>query len=79
MRCANPCACRLASALRDDWSWAWEAHKDRRLPPRPGVHRAACPGGMALAMLCLDAVHSGAADSAVWPGKAYERFKSAAT
>jgi hypothetical protein len=34
---------------------------------------------MALSMLCLDAVHSGAAGDTVWPGKAYQRFKTPAT
>ena len=35
--------------------------------------------GMALSMLCLDAVHGGGGGNVdVWPGKAYQRFKTAA-
>ncbi|MBP6852067.1 MAG: aminopeptidase N [Rhodoferax sp.] len=70
---------QLAGALRDDWSWAWEAHKESgAYRPDPVSTGRRALSGMALAMLCLDAVHSGAAASAVWPGKAYQRFKSAA-
>jgi aminopeptidase N len=70
---------QLASALRDDWLWAWEAHKESgAYRPDPVSTGRRALSGMALAMLCLDAVHHGAATSGVWPGKAYQRFKSAA-
>ena len=70
---------QLALALRDDWQWAFDVHQDTgayRADPVSTGRRALC--GMALAMLCRAAVHAGAAPgSEVWPGKAYQRFKSA--
>ena len=69
---------QLALALRDDWQWAFDVHQDTgayRADPVSTGRRALC--GMALAMLCRAAVHAGAAPgSEVWPGKAYQRFKS---
>ena len=66
---------QFAAALREDWLRAWEDHHDT------GAYRpdAASSGrralaGLALSMLCLAAAHGG---DAVWPGKAYQRFKDA--
>ncbi len=66
---------QLATALQVDWVWAYEAHKDNgayRPDPLSAGRRALA--GLALAMLCLHARRSG---DAVWPGKAYQRFKDA--
>jgi len=66
---------QLAHALHDDWAWAHGAHQDNgayRPDPLSAGRRALA--GMALTMLCLDARRSG---DAVWPGKAYQRFKDA--
>ena len=67
---------QLARALRADWAWAFEAHQvDRRLLARPGVvgpPRARQPGAG-------DALPRRRAQrgDAVWPGRAYQRFKDA--
>jgi aminopeptidase N len=60
---------QLAQSLRDDWAWALDNHAT------PGGYSpdAVSSGkralsAMALSMLCLDAV---------WPGRAYQRFKDA--
>ena len=67
---------QLALALQDDWAQVLEANAT------PGAYqpdhvssgkRALC--GTALTMLCLAARLTG---DAVWPGKAYQRFKDAA-
>lgn len=66
---------QLAQALHADWAWAHEAHKDNgayRPDPLSAGRRALA--GMALTMLCLGTRQSG---DAVWPGKAYQRFKDA--
>ena len=66
---------QLAEALQADWAWAYEQHKDNgayRPDPLSGGRRALA--GMALTMLCLAARESG---DAIWPGKAYQRFKDA--
>ncbi len=66
---------QLAQALFEDWQWAYEAHQDSggyRPDPVSSGRRALA--GMALGYLCLAARHSG---DAVWPGKAYQRFKNA--
>ena len=40
-RCARRCGSALASALRDDWDWAFDAHQvARRLHARPGARPA---------------------------------------
>ncbi|HWH83991.1 MAG TPA: aminopeptidase N [Burkholderiaceae bacterium] len=67
---------QLARALRADWEWAFETHQ----VAGPYVPDAVSAGQRALAnralsMLCLDAVDQG---EAVWPGRAYQRFKDAA-
>jgi aminopeptidase N len=66
---------QLAQSLRDDWAWALDNHAT------PGGYSpdAVSSGkralsAMALSMLCLDAAATG---DAVWPGRAYQRFKDA--
>jgi aminopeptidase N len=70
---------QLALALRDDWQWAFDTHQDTgayRADPVSTGRRAL--SGMALAMLCRAAIDDTAAPgSDVWPGRAYQRFKSA--
>jgi aminopeptidase N len=66
---------QLARALQADWEWAFEAHRDNggfRPDPVSAGRRALA--GMALNHLCLTARESG---DAVWPGRAYQRFKDA--
>ncbi|KQP43394.1 aminopeptidase [Pseudorhodoferax sp. Leaf274] len=66
---------QLATALFDDWQWAYEEHRDNgayQPDPRSSGRRALA--GLALAQLCLAARSSG---DTVWPGKAYQRFKDA--
>ena len=65
----------LAQALRTDWEWAWTEHQNTggyRPDPISAGRRALC--GMALHMLCLSAIQNG---DTIWPGKAYQRVKSA--
>ncbi|MDO8250532.1 MAG: aminopeptidase N C-terminal domain-containing protein, partial [Rhodoferax sp.] len=66
---------QLATALAEDWQWAFEAHKDNGAyrPDALSAGRRAL-AGVALAQLCLAARDN--ADS-VWPGKTYQRFKDA--
>ncbi len=66
---------QLASALRDDWAWTFEAHQVRE-GYRPNAAQAGqrALANQALRMLVLDAVASG---DTVWPGRAYQRFKDA--
>ena len=66
---------QLASALRADWEWAFEAHQVTGTYS-PDSHASArrSLANRALAMLCLDSVANG---DAVWPGRAYQRFKDA--
>ena len=65
----------LAERLHDDWIWAWEAHQVSE-----GYRASAAQAGqralanLALGLLCLQAVREG---SAVWQGRAYQRFKDA--
>lgn len=66
---------QLATALTEDWQWAWDAHRENggyRPDPVSSGRRALA--GLALAQLCLAARTSG---DMVWPGKAYQRFKDA--
>ena len=66
---------QLAQALREDWSWAFEAHRvDGTYAPDPVSAGRRSLAHLALAMLCLDAVKSG---DALWPGRAYQRVKDA--
>ena len=69
---------QLAHALHDDWQWAFETHKDNgAYRPDPVSTGRRALSGMALSMLCLDAVQAGGNGSEVWPGKTYQRFKTA--
>jgi aminopeptidase N len=66
---------RLAQALRDDWAWAFEAHQvSGGYSPDPLSSGRRALANLSLAMLCLDAVQC---KDAVWPGRAYQRFKDA--
>ncbi len=66
---------QLATALQADWQWAYETHQDSGAyrPDAASAGRRALAGA-ALSMLCLAARRSG---DAIWPGKAYQRFKDA--
>jgi aminopeptidase N len=66
---------QLARELLADWEWAFDAHRENgayRPDPVSSGRRALT--GMALSSLCLAARASG---DAIWPGKAYQRFKDA--
>ena len=66
---------QLAERLHADWAWAWEAHQvTEGYSPRPAQAGRRALAHLALTMLCLQAVRQG---DAVWPGKAYQRFKDA--
>ncbi len=66
---------QLAQALRDDWGWAFEAHQVKGgYSPDPISSGRRALANLALTMLCRDAHARG---DAVWPGRAYERFKDA--
>lgn len=66
---------QLATALVDDWAWAFEAHRDNgAYRPDPVSSGRRALSGLALTHLCLAARASG---DTVWPGKAYQRFKDA--
>jgi aminopeptidase N len=66
---------QLATALRTDWEWAYEAHQPAgSYSPDPVSAGQRALANRALAMLCLDSVAKG---ESVWPGRAYQRFKDA--
>ncbi|NIC40965.1 aminopeptidase N C-terminal domain-containing protein, partial [Aquabacterium sp. A08] len=66
---------QLALALQADWALAFEAHQDNgAYRPDPVSSGRRALAGLALQMLCIAARDSG---DAVWPGKAYQRFKDA--
>jgi aminopeptidase N len=67
---------QIASALRADWEWAFDAHQvsGPYSPDSVSAGKRAL-ANRALAMLCLDAVPKG---ETVWPGRALQRFKDAA-
>ncbi len=66
---------QIAAALRDDWAWAFEAHQVRDgYRPTPAQAGQRALANQALRLLVLDAVAHG---DAVWPGRAYQRFKDA--
>ncbi len=66
---------QLALALEHDWQWAWEEHQNcGGYRPDPASSGRRALAGLALAMLCLAARHTG---DTVWPGKTYQRFKDA--
>jgi aminopeptidase N len=66
---------QLASALHADWEWAHEAHRESGAysPDAVSSGRRAL-AGLALTHLCLATRANG---DALWPGKAYQRFKDA--
>ena len=66
---------QLATALQDDWVWAFESHKDNgsyRPDPRSTGRRAL--SGMALIMLCLASRDEERLD---WPARAWHHFQVA--
>ncbi|KQP18057.1 aminopeptidase N [Pseudorhodoferax sp. Leaf267] len=66
---------QLATALAADWEWAFDTHEDNgAYQPDPTSSGRRALAGLALSQLCLAARASG---DAVWPGKAYQRFKDA--
>ena len=66
---------QLARALRADWEWAFEAHQvSGAYSPDPISAGKRALASRALMMLCQDAVALG---DAVWPGRAFQRFKDA--
>ncbi|QJW83919.1 aminopeptidase N [Ramlibacter terrae] len=68
-------AAALAEALYADWEWAVEAHHDTgAYKPDPVSSGRRALSGLALTHLCLASRSNG---DAVWPGKAYQRFKDA--
>ncbi|MDQ6638959.1 MAG: aminopeptidase N [Pseudomonadota bacterium] len=65
----------LARELRADWEWAFEAHQViGGYSPEPAQAGRRALANLSLTMLCLDAAERG---DAVWPGRAYQRFKDA--
>jgi aminopeptidase N len=66
---------QLAARLHDDWVATWNAHQVVEGYSPDGTQSARrALANLALAMLVRDAARSG---DAVWPGKAYQRFKDA--
>ncbi len=66
---------QLASALRTDWEWAYEAHQvtGAYSPDAVSAGKRAL-ANRALGMICLDAV---AQNDPVWQGRTYQQFKDA--
>ncbi len=66
---------QLASALRADWEWAFDAHQvSGAFSPDPVSAGRRALANRALMMLCLGSATAG---DAVWPGRALQRFKDA--
>ena len=66
---------QLAEALADDWARAFETHQVQGgYSPEAGPAGRRALANLALTMCCIDAVRRG---DAVWPGRAYQRFKDA--
>ncbi len=66
---------QLATALFDDWQWAYEQHRDTgAYQPDPVSTGRRALAGLALTQLCIAARASG---DAVWPGRTLQRFKDA--
>ena len=66
---------QLAHALREDWILAFEANQvSGGYSPDPVSAGQRSLANLALAMLCQGSVATG---DAVWPGRAYQRFKDA--
>ena len=67
---------QLASALRADWEWAFDAHQvSGAYSPDPLSAGKRALANRALSMLCLDAQRLA---EPVWPERALQRFKDAA-
>jgi aminopeptidase N len=65
----------LAARLHDDWVWAFDTHQVQAgYAPDALQSGQRALANLALAMLCL---HATAQGDAVWPGRAYQRFKDA--
>ena len=66
---------QLARELREDWLWAWQSHRTSGAysPDAASSGRRALTG-LAMTMLCIDAVAQG---DAVLPGQIYQQFKDA--
>ena len=66
---------QLASALRADWEWAFQAHQvSGAYSPDPVSAGQRALANRALAMLCLGSAATG---DALWPGRALQRFTDA--
>ncbi|MCW5654408.1 aminopeptidase N [Hydrogenophaga sp.] len=66
---------QLASALRDDWAWAFEHHKDNgAYRPDPVSTGRRALAGLSLSMLCLAWRHDARLD---WPERAWLHFQRA--
>ncbi|MCM2252247.1 MAG: aminopeptidase N [Ramlibacter sp.] len=66
---------QMAQALFDDWAWAYDTHRENgAYRPDPVSSGRRALAGLALTHLCLAARRS---RDAVWPGKAFQRFKDA--
>jgi len=66
---------QLAAALADDWVAAYEANQVKAgYEPSPVQSGQRALANLALSMLVLHATRNG---DAVWPGRAYQRFKDA--
>ena len=66
---------QLAARLHDDWVWAFEAHQVQQgYRPDAAQSGPRALANLALQMLVLDALRTA---DAVWPGRAYQRFKDA--
>jgi aminopeptidase N len=66
---------QLAAALHADWAWAFEAHQVKvGYQPDAWQTGQRALANLALAMRVRHAVATG---DALWPGKAYQRFKDA--
>jgi aminopeptidase N len=65
----------LAEQLQADWAWAWDQHQvSTGYRPDADQSGRRALANLALSQLCLQAVREG---SAVWQGRAYQRFKDA--
>src|SRR5690606_8091381 len=66
---------QLALSLQADWERTWEQNQDTGgYSPDPISSGRRALSGLSLHMLCIAAQQTG---DAVWPGKAYQRFKTA--
>ena len=76
---------QIAQALQADWEWAYEQHRENgAYRPDPVSSGRRALAGMALTHLCLatstgseQAASPHSEPGAIWPGKAYQRFKDA--